>query len=204
MEKKLNVINKEKRQDLFLKAYSKCGIVGHACDAVGISRSTVHQWRDTDQEFKKRMLAAHEDALDLAELELRRRGIEGVEEPVIFSGKVVYKRDPYTGEIIVDDDGQPIPLTINRRSDRLLEVFMQAKRPEYNRKSGVEIGIGPRLIGEDSDDSGQIVIKFVDSDGEGNRLNKGQTIEAEAVEVDDFKLTQLEPVNTDDDWDFLE
>ena len=54
-----------------------------------IVRATVYAWRDADEKFRGEWDAALEEAVDVLEAEVRRRGVEGVEEPILFQGKVV-------------------------------------------------------------------------------------------------------------------
>lgn len=130
------------KQDVFLKSFADVGIVLPACEAAGISRSTYYKWRDLYEEFDIACEEALQEAIDRAEMELRTRAVQGIEEPVLFKGEPVWKRDPNTGDILLDDDFNPIPFTINRRSDRLLEIYMKAQRQQYRDKGAMEIS-GP-------------------------------------------------------------
>lgn len=127
------------RKTGFLEAYALTGVIGPACDAVGISRSCYQRWRREDGDFDAACADAFDAAVDAAELELRTRGVEGVEEVVLYKGEPVWRRDPHTGHVLLDDEFNPIPFTIHRRSDRLLEVYAKAHRPVYREKSGVEL-----------------------------------------------------------------
>lgn len=130
------------KQEAFLEAYEKVGIVGPACQKAGVGRSTYYYWRESDEEFAQKAADAYQLAVDVAELELRNRAVEGIDEIVMYRGEPVWKRDPSTGEIMLDKDFEPIPLTIRRRSDKLLETYMKANRHRYRDKSSVEVS-GP-------------------------------------------------------------
>lgn len=127
------------RKEMFLKAYADCGVVTVACMRAGISRSSYYEWRQEDEAFDIGCDDAKDASIDLAEHELRNRGVHGVEEPVLFKGEPIWRRDPVTGEILLDDDFDPIPFTINRKSDKLLEVYMKAHRQEYRDKGSLEV-----------------------------------------------------------------
>jgi hypothetical protein len=131
----------------FLEAYAKTGVLGPALKAAGISRSSYKKWRKDDEEFDEACDDALQTAVDEGELALRTRGIDGVEEPVLYKGEPIWKRDPVTGQVMLDDDFNPIPYTIMTRSDRLLEVYTRAHRPEYSEKRSVELsGPGGKAI----------------------------------------------------------
>jgi hypothetical protein len=59
------------KQERFLAAYAKCGKIGVAAKAIGITRWAVDYWRSTDAyAFKKRLEAAHKDYVELLEQDL--------------------------------------------------------------------------------------------------------------------------------------
>lgn len=99
-----------KSQTAFLRAFAVKGIILHAAQAAGVGRRTVQDWKRENPAFCELMAEAHEDALDEMEEEARRRGHDGVLEPVFQAGKEV---------------GQ-----IRRYSDHLLMMFLKGKRRE--------------------------------------------------------------------------
>lgn len=123
----------------FLEAYRAHGVIGPACSVAGIGRTTFKRWRQEDEEFAAAVQDAYDDAVDAGEAELRARGVVGVDEPVLYKGEPVWRRDPQTGELLLDDDFEPIPFTINRRSDRLLEVYVRSHRPQYKERTEVSM-----------------------------------------------------------------
>jgi hypothetical protein len=124
------------RRRAFLDALSITGVVTDACRAAGVARKTAYHWRYGDSEFADAWDEAIATAADGLESEARRRAVDGVEEPVFHRGQLVFKRDADTGEVLRDKHGEPIPATVSRRSDRLLEILLAAKRPEqFGRKS---------------------------------------------------------------------
>ena len=138
---------REKKKELFIESYANCGVIGPACEAADIGRRTYLNWRTADKEFDKNCDLALQEAVDDAELALRERGIQGIEEVVLYKGEPVWKRDPVTGHVMLDDDFNPIPFTIKRVSDRLLEVYTRAHRPQYSERHTLELsGPGGRAI----------------------------------------------------------
>lgn len=108
----------------FLDALRDVGIVRDACRAARVGRSTVYQHRTDDPAFAAAWDEAVEDALDLAERELLRRGRDGVDRPVYQGGEMVG--------------------TIREYSDTALLAFLNARAAHrgYVRNARVEVS-GP-------------------------------------------------------------
>lgn len=133
-------------QSAFLAALRQTPVVLHACEAVQINRSTAYDARKASPEFAKRWDDALQDGVDRAEAEAFRRGVSGFEEPVIDKGKLAYRHERYivthtnadTGEeveeekwrLVLDDTGQPVPLTVRKHSDPLLALVLKGRRKE--------------------------------------------------------------------------
>lgn len=162
MGKKIPEGRKAKIKKLFIDVYRTHGVLGRAALTVGISKRTISKWRKEDPQFEQDLIDAYEDAVDEAEVELRKRAIHGAEEPLVYKGQPIYKRNPETGELLYDANGQPIILTVPRRSDRLLEVYTRTHRPQYKEKSEVAI-TGPGGAAFEN----KIKIEFINSNGDG-------------------------------------
>lgn len=151
------------KQNKFLKELGQHGIVGRALKTVNATRQDYDNWCN-DGDFKARSAWAIEDAVDFAEDILRQRAVDGLPEEILYKGQPVYKRDPDTGELLLDaETGAPQPLTIKRRSDDLLKFYLQANRNKYQtNKAAVNLeATGEQVSG--------IQITFVNSDGDGRR-----------------------------------
>ena len=136
-----NMVNQSEIQARFLRSYARHGVVGPALRETDIPRSELDMWRQ-DEEFEARMAAALEEAVDEAEVELRRRAVHGTVRLLFHQGSPIWKRDPSTGEVLLDDNFDPIAYTENERSDTLLQFYLKANRAKYADKSKVELG-GP-------------------------------------------------------------
>lgn len=77
------------QQQRFLEAFSVHGITGMAATEAGVSRATVHDWLERDQDFRERFEGAEEDTRSVIRQEVHRRAIEGWDEPVYQRGKLV-------------------------------------------------------------------------------------------------------------------
>jgi hypothetical protein len=96
-------------QELFIATLQETSNVAQACRSAAINRSTAYEWREEDEDFAKRWNEALEIATDALEQEARRRGVEGVVEPVFQGGKKVG--------------------VVRRYSDRMLEILLKGHRP---------------------------------------------------------------------------
>jgi hypothetical protein len=119
----------------YLAALREIPVVAHGCKAVGIERSTAYRAREADEDFAKAWDEAMEEGVDRAEKEAFRRGIVGFEEPVIDKGRLAYRHERVVGEdgaetyrIQLDENGQPIPLTVRKHSDALLTLVLKGRR----------------------------------------------------------------------------
>lgn len=137
----MSTVNYTLQQDLFLKAYAKRGIIREGLEAAGIDRALLRQWEE-DEDFQARMADAREDAVDSAEGELVRRAVEGNVNILFHAGAPIWMRDPATGEVLLDDDFNPIPYCEREYSDSLLALYLKANRRKYGDKSSVELS-GP-------------------------------------------------------------
>lgn len=122
----------------FLQALAHSGIVAEACKITGVSRNTVMSRYARDVDFAAGFDEAMDIAVDMAEKELWRRAIQGVDEPITYKGRISYETEEYideeTGEVrerfARDERGRPIPLTVNKRSDALLMFLLKGRRKQ--------------------------------------------------------------------------
>ena len=115
----------------YWKRRSEDGYPGYSIDMGGMD----DDGNSLVAEFHEAWDAALEIGNDYLEQEAQRRAVAGYEEPVVHKGIQAFVRDATTGELELDENGRPIPLTIRRYSDRLLEVLLKARRPEKFREN---------------------------------------------------------------------
>lgn len=121
------------------------GTLAAGCRAAGVSRTTLRAWREEDEDFAAGILIALEDYRDSLSEEITRRGRDGYEEPVIHQGNLCYRLN-YDGSLMLDDDFEPMILTVKKHSDKLLELNAKAYDDRYRDKSSLEVtgqGGGP-------------------------------------------------------------
>jgi hypothetical protein len=144
----------------FLEALALTGNVSAAARLAGIHRDTAYATVKADPGFAARYRAALEAAADGLRAEARRRAVEGVSEPVVYDGELVWvwvdsegrSLEASGGDAPTDADGKPVegarrvPLTVMRHSDSLLIRLLRAHCPEFADKPTVGLvgaGGGP-------------------------------------------------------------
>ncbi len=123
------------RQEAFLIALQLRGNYASAARDVGVAYDTQKTWRE-DDEFAKACKAAMEVFKASLMDEVVRRGRDGFEEPVIFQGRMMWRHDPATGQVMLDDNLEPIPLTIRKHSDPLLSALAESTGVLASKKGG--------------------------------------------------------------------
>ena len=123
----------------FLASLRACGVYAKAARRVGVSYSAVMALKANNADFAHACDEALEEAVDNAEAEAWRRGVEGFEEPVIHQGQLTlqYRRDE-NGNVLLSEAGHPIPLTdehgnvvpltVRKYSDPMLALVLKGRR----------------------------------------------------------------------------
>lgn len=84
--------------------------MGHSCRKANVSRRCAYRHKGIDEKFATRWADAIENAVDIMELEARRRAVKGTDKPVFQRGEQVG--------------------TIREYSDTLLMFLLKANKPE--------------------------------------------------------------------------
>lgn len=120
---------------IFLAALAEVPIVSNAAKLARIDYRRVWRVRQEDEDFAKAWDDAMEQGVDKAEQEAFRRAVVGFEEPVIDKGRLAYRYERYEAEdgseqyrLMLDENGQPIPLTVRKHSDALLALYLKGRR----------------------------------------------------------------------------
>jgi hypothetical protein len=114
-------------QAAFLEAFVQTGAnITQASSLAGIDRQSHYDWMATDPTYPERFEEANEAARDAVEAEIKRRGQDGYDEPIV-----------YKGAISKDENGKPV--CVRKFSDVLLIVRAKAMMPEkYRDRSDVK------------------------------------------------------------------
>jgi len=112
----------ERARDVFLEGLRGGFSVTHAAKAAGVYRRRFYELRAADEVFADSWADAFESGTDLLRDELRRRAVDGWEEPVVSAGKILG--------------------TVQKFSDRLLELELKRRDLGYRERSGVTVAVG--------------------------------------------------------------
>lgn len=126
-KKRISANDREK----FLDGLRRGLTVKAAAEAAAHPAVTFFALAARDPEFAEQKRLAMEVGTDLLEEEASRRGRDGWLEPVV--GKVAPGIDGH----VVGPDGEP--MYIRRYSDRLMEVMLKGRRPEYRDNPRIDI-----------------------------------------------------------------
>lgn len=110
--------------DRFLEAFKLTGEITAAAHQAGVGRETHYWWMRNVDGYAQRFVDAHHESLEYLVREARRRALAGDEELVFSGGQQMFARDPETGALIRDAQGQPQPIIHKKKSDRLLVYLL--------------------------------------------------------------------------------
>lgn len=133
---------RKSKQELILAILGKCGSVKQACAVAGVERKTFYNWKENNKAFEEAVRIADEEANDTIDDEIVRRAIEGVEEPLVSMGNVIYEEIPAfdeNGDEILDHYGRPkmkrgARITTHKYSDSLLLALAKSRMSKYREK----------------------------------------------------------------------
>lgn len=99
-----------------------------ACEAAGVTRQGAYKRRDNDPAFAAAWDIAKEEAVDVLEARAFQWATEGIPEPVIYKGDIMYtQKELPNGEIVLT------PLIVNKVSERMLQFLLEGNRPDKYR-----------------------------------------------------------------------
>ena len=100
-----SIKKKAKDQVAFLAALRTCGNVFRAAKMVGIHEDMPYHWRRNDEQFAVAMEKAREEGEEVLAYQLldeaRRRGLEGIEEPHFYQGRMVGHIRRYSDNLLM-------------------------------------------------------------------------------------------------------
>lgn len=106
-------------QAMFLAAYEETANILAAAEKAEIDRTLVYYWQEHDEQFGFAFNIADKAANSRVEAEIRRRAMEGWEEPLVSAGKRLG--------------------TVRKYSDTLLIFYAKRRMPEYRDKQQLDV-----------------------------------------------------------------
>jgi hypothetical protein len=134
-------------QAIFLAVYEHTANIVTAAEQAEIDRTLVYYWQEHDEQFSFAFHLADKAANARIDAEIKRRAIEGVEEPIVSMGQIAYEYEPILddeGNQKFDKRGKPMfkrgrMLTVRKYSDTLLMFYAKKRMPEYRDKSQLDV-----------------------------------------------------------------
>jgi hypothetical protein len=146
---RMTASERKAKQAQFIETLGRTANVTAACLQVGISRSIVYIWQEMSDEFAYEFAEANKRANDVLFGEAWRRAMQGEEEPVLSGGRPVMVTREVNGRMV------EVPLTIRKKSDRLLELLLKARLPEFRNTGASALVILPKeYVGFDANQDG--------------------------------------------------
>lgn len=150
----------------YCQELARTGAPLSAAHSVGWTRRTLSKEKKEDPVFREAISEASRIAGERILLELSNRAYNGEETPAINQGMPIYKRDPKTGDIELDDNFEPIVLVYRKHDKQYLFKLMDALMPEMRQGStSVNIHAGAQSEDEDDEDKGVIRVELVMPNG---------------------------------------
>ena len=119
--------DREAAMDKFLEAYEKSlGVLKTACEASGMCRKTIWEWRKKYPEFDAACHECEETAIDFVESKMFKkidRGDKGSESLMIFYLKTKGKHRGYVEKQEIDMNAEVKGVTVNVTSPETAQVL---------------------------------------------------------------------------------
>jgi hypothetical protein len=114
----------------FLTHFRLTGNVTLSAQAAGVERRCHSRWMADDPAYAEAFADAQDEANDQLEAEARRRGYQGVDEPVFGRLARVERVEDESGVDYVTERYTGVVGTVRKYSDTLLIFLLKANRPE--------------------------------------------------------------------------
>lgn len=154
---------------VFLKAFAQCGIIRVAAEQAGIGRTAIHDALHSNPKFAAQYAEALVQADELIEAHALRRATVGEPEPLFMNTK----------------NGPVQVATLMRKSDRLLEFILKARRPEKYRENIRQEISGPNGAPLQSAIIPTQVNIVIPDNGRGDRAGQQVTVDVPAQVASD-------------------
>lgn len=98
--KRVHFKSKEFRDKLYEHLLITAGNVTKTCLLMNLNRVALYKSLENDKEFKKEFDKVRDAAMDTAESEAIRRGVDGVNKPIFYLGEVVGYERVYSDHLL--------------------------------------------------------------------------------------------------------
>lgn len=134
------------KQQIILQALAKCASVTTACALAEVPRRTFYHWQK-NKVFAEDVRDAMEQGNDCLDDTIIFRALEGVSEPLISMGRLIYEAVPALdaeGNPLQDKHGNPVTkqgaqVLVKKPSDRLLELAAKSRMKKYRERTDLDL-----------------------------------------------------------------
>lgn len=149
------------RKEAFLEQFALVNNISLAARHAGVHRDTYYDWRKNDPDFRAAADAVEALHVDAARQEIYERALGIKTTAVIFRGEPIWRKDPRTGAVLLDDDFEPIALEMPINCPQSLFRYLEANAAEY-RKEGGKLSVS---VPGEGDEDRRITVTYVLPDG---------------------------------------
>lgn len=134
------------KQQIILTALAKCASIKTACELADVPRRTFYNW-EKNRTFAKAVQEAYQEGNDTIDDTIIVRAIQGVSEPLLSMGKLVYEEIPELdeeGNPKLDKRGRPVvrrgaQIFVSKPSDRMLELAAKSRMKKYRDRVDLDL-----------------------------------------------------------------
>ena len=120
----MKAAERKAKEEIILAALRKCQSATTACELANVPRRTFYNWQHGSKRFRDAVTDATAAGNDTIDDEIRRRAIEGIEEPLVSMGKLVFLEEP-----VLDEDGKPM---FDEKHRPIMQIVGQIKVRKYS------------------------------------------------------------------------
>lgn len=134
------------KQQIILTALAKCTSIKAACELAGVPRRSFYNWEKT-KAFGAAVKEAYKEGNDTLDDAIIDRALQGVSEPLLSMGKLVYEEIPELdadGNPKLDKRGRPVvqrgaQIFVSKPSDRMLELAAKSRMKKYRDRVDLDL-----------------------------------------------------------------
>jgi hypothetical protein len=117
-------------KDKLIKAAGSSPSLAALCLSAGVRLSVLKAAMRDDSDFAVAVKDGLANAQGAGEIAVFKYGVEGYDEPVLHRGEQVPMRDPETGEVKRDSNGDPVFHSVRKIDAKLTTFYLKSVDPE--------------------------------------------------------------------------
>lgn len=142
----MKAAERQAKQRIILEALAKCSSIKAACELADVPRRTFYNW-EKNKTFAAAVQEAYKEGNDTLDDAIIERALQGVSEPLVSMGKLVYEEIPELdneGNPKLDKRGRPVmqrgaQIFVSKPSDRMLELAAKSRMKKYRDRVDLDL-----------------------------------------------------------------